>query len=317
MTVIGLFTLVVLVVAITAGTGGAALRAKKATATGPAPIVASNAAIPQTTTSDGKTDCGGVTMLKSDGTPWVCTFDDEFDGTTLNTNNWQVETTATNGYHSGSECYLNSPNLVSVSGGTLNLSVRKVAAFKCPDVGTTDYQAGMVDSDGLFSQTYGYFEVKAKLPPATVAGLQTSLWLWPVNSQFYGKTWPDSGEIDIAEWYSQFPTLEIPYIHYVEAGGKNSDPDVTNDKCTVSDITGYNTYAAVWTPQSITILMDGQTCLVDSWNPASPEVKPDPFNMPFFINLTAAMGINTNTPSTATAKELPATSNIDWVRAWS
>jgi beta-glucanase (GH16 family) len=256
-------------------------------------------------------------MYKADGTPWTCSFDDEFDGTALNTSKWSVETTASNGYHSGSECYVNNPNNVSVSGGTLNLTVRKAPTLCAVPVGMTNYTAGMVYTLGHFSQTYGYFEVKAKLPPATVKGLQTSLWLWPVNSNAYGSTWPDSGEIDIAEWYSQYPNLEIPYIHYVEAGGKNSDPDVTNDYCSVSNITGYNTYAALWTSDSITIYMDGQTCLVDRWNPASPEVKPDPFNLPFFVNLTSAMGINTNAPTTATVKQLPATSSIDWVRVWS
>ena len=222
MTLVGLFALVALLVALTAGPGSALslTKPKKATGTGPPPITAQTSTVPQSTSSDGKADCGGVTMYKPDGTPWACTFDDEFDGTSLNTNNWTVETTASNGYHSGSECYEDSPDNVSVSGGTLNLTVHKVASFRCPAVGITNYTAGMVYTLDHFSQTYGYFEVKAKLPPATVKGLQTSLWLWPVNDNYYGTTWPDSGEIDIAEWYSQYPNLEIPYIHYVEAGGQ-------------------------------------------------------------------------------------------------
>ena len=28
-------------------------------------------------------NCGGTTLLKPDGSAWVCSFDDEFDGTTL------------------------------------------------------------------------------------------------------------------------------------------------------------------------------------------------------------------------------------------
>jgi hypothetical protein len=60
--------------------------------------------------------------------------------------------------------------------------------------------------------------------------------------------------------------------------------------------------------------MDGKTCLVDSWNPAAPEVKPDPFNMPFFLNLTEALGIQTNAFTSSTP--LPATTSVDWVRVW-
>ncbi len=253
--------------------------------------------MPQSTTSDGTNDCGGTPIYKSDGSPWVCTFDDEFDGTSLNTNLWTVEQTSVNGYHSGQECFVGSPNNVSVSGGALHLTARKEAApFVCDSpLGDyiTQYTSGEVNTLNHFSQTYGYFEVKAKFPAATVSGLQSSLWLWPVNSTYYGATWPASGEIDIAEWYSEYSSLVIPYIHYNPSGGPKADPNVTNDACSVADTTSYNTYGVIWTPQSITILMDGQTCLVDTWNPAAPEVKPDPFNMPFFVTLTQALGITT------------------------
>jgi beta-glucanase (GH16 family) len=283
------------------------------------PFLADTSTVPQTTTSDGKSDCGGVTIYKSDGTPWTCTFDDEFDGTAVNTNLWTIEQTSQNGYHSGQECFVNSPNNVSVSGGALHLTVQKEAStFVCNSPQgsyATQYTSGEVYSLDHFSQTNGYFEVKAKFPAATVSGLQSSLWLWPVNPNYYGSTWPASGEIDIAEWYSEYPNLAIPYIHYNPAGGAGSDPNVTNDYCNVSNTSGYNTYGAIWTPQSITIQIDGKTCLVDNWNPASPEVKPDPFNMPFFINLTQALGINTNAFNGNT--QLPATTSIDWVRVWS
>jgi beta-glucanase (GH16 family) len=318
------FALLCALVVLTAGAGGATRlslsKAPATTTTTTVPFVANTSSVPQTTTSDGRTDCGGVVMDKADGTPWTCTFDDEFDGTTVNTNNWNVVTTATSSYHSGSECYENSPNNVSVSGGTLNLTLMKVKPFFCKEMTggySTDYTAGTVESDMHFSQTYGYFEVKAKFPAATVKGLQSSLWLWPVNDDYYGSKWPASGEIDIAEWYSLYPTLAIPYIHYNPAGGSKADPNVTNDYCSVANTNAYNTYAAVWTPTTITILMDGQTCLVDDWNPASPEVKPDPFNMPFFVNLTSAMGITTNAPASNISTDLPATTNIDWVRVWS
>jgi beta-glucanase (GH16 family) len=280
------------------------------------PFFADTSTVPQSTTSDGKSDCGGATIYKSDGTPWTCTFDDEFDGTTLNTNLWTVEQTSLNGYHSGQECFVDSPNNVSVSGGALHLTAQKEAnTFVCNSPQgsyATQYTSGEVYSLDHFSQTYGYFEAKAKFPAATVSGLQSSLWLWPVNPNYYGSTWPASGEIDFTEWYSEYPTLAIPYIHYNPAA---SDPNVTNDACSVSNTSGYNTYGVMWTPQSITIQIDGKTCLVDNWNPASPEVKPAPFNMPFFINLTQALGVQTNAFNSSTP--LPATTSIDWMRVWS
>jgi beta-glucanase (GH16 family) len=319
---LAMFCVVSLVVLVGGGAGSSTPRTHQSynattTTTTPGSFLAQTSTVPQTTTSDGKSDCGGATRYKADGTPWVCSFDDEFDGTTLNTSKWSVLTTANTDYVSGSECYVNSPNNVSVSGGTLNLTLIKTAPFTCHGLFgatmQTSYTAGMVDSLGLFSQTYGNFEIKAKFPKATVQGLQTSLWLWPVN-QKYGSTWPASGEIDIAEWYSQYADRAIPYIHYNPSGGPAADPNVTNNNCIVSDTSGYNTYGAIWTPQSITITIDGQTCLTDTWNPAYPLTKPAPFNMPFFMCLTAAMGIYSNAPIPQT--QLPATSNIDYVRVW-
>ena len=52
----------------------------------------------------------------------------------------------------------------------------------------------------------------------------------------------------------------------------------------------------MWTENSITISYDGQTCLTDYWVPARPLVKPEPFD-----------------PATA---PLPATREVDYVRAW-
>lgn len=236
---------------------------------------------------------------------WTCTFDDEFDGTSLNTGNWQPQLTATSGYITGGpDCYVNNPNTISVSGGHLNLSALKVAPFTCVPGYVSQYQAGMVTSSKLFSQTYGAFEVRAKIPAASVPGLQETLWLYPQNLT-YGP-WPASGEIDFAEFYSQYSTLDVPYIHYALSV---ADPNVTAYNCTI-DPTQFNTYEVDWTSSAITILYNGRTCLVDH-----PIAGPAPFNEPFFIALTQALGLGTNAPTANTP--LPATTQVDWVRAWS
>ena len=234
---------------------------------------------------------------------WKCTFDDEFNGTALNASNWQPQLTATSGYITGGpDCYVDNPNTISVSHGYLNLSVLRVAPFTCVPGYTSSYQAGMVSSDNLFSQTYGTFEVRAKIPGVTVPGLQETLWLWPQSKPAAGNT----GEIDFAEFYSQYPTLDIPALHYAEGA---SDPNATAYDCTINQKV-FNTYEVVWTSSSITILINGQTCLVDQ-----PIGGPAPFNVAHFISLTQALGIGTNAPTAATP--LPDTTQIDWVRVWS
>ncbi len=66
-----------------------------------------------------------------------------------------------------------------------------------------------------------------------------------------------------------------------------------------------------WQRGTITVLYNGNTCLVDN-----PTRGAAPFDQPFFIALTQALGVDTNAFSASTTP-LPATTQIDWVRAWS
>jgi beta-glucanase (GH16 family) len=168
----------------------------------------------------------------------------------------------------------------------------------------------MVSTAQHFAQTEGMFAVRAEASDATAPGLQSSLWLYPAELT-YG-AWPASGEIDIAELFSQYPTLAIPSVHY---DNSSSDTSASDDHCIIGDPSRFHTYAVEWTAQSLTFQYDGQTCLVDHWNPASPLVSPAPFNEPFYICLTQALGIGTNQFMPG-ATPLPATTSVDWVRVW-
>jgi len=286
-----------------------------------ASVCSASAAAPR-----GGPNCGGeMPAAKPDGSSWTCTFDDEFDASTgdvssLNASWWVPQVTATSGFTSGPSgfqaCYLNSPNNISVSGGVLHLVARREAApIKCGWF-STQYTAGMVSTYTKFSQTYGRFEVRALLPQATVAGLQETFWLWPLSSK-YG-SWPASGEIDFSEFYSQYSTLDVPYLHY------NFDPAstdlasgtnvVTAYNCQIQ-LSGYNSYALTWSPGNLTVTVNGQTCLVDKYVASDGLVGAQPFDQPFFLALTQALGVGTNQFNPATTP-LPATTSIDYVRVW-
>ena len=247
--------------------------------------------------------CGGNPLGM--GGRWKCTFDDEFIGTSLDTANWQPQLTATSGFVTGGpDCYVDNPNTISVSGGHLNLSALRVAPFTCSPDYVSSYQAGMVTTRSSFSQTYGAFEVNAKLPQSDVPGLQETFWLYPENLT-YG-AWPASGEIDFAEFYSVHADLDVPYVHY---SNTDLDPNSTTYTCRINP-TQFNTYGLEWTPTTLTMLYNGHVCLTDMWLNG-----PAPFNQPFFIALTQAIGLSGSNAVTANTT-LPATTEIDWVRAW-
>lgn len=249
-------------------------------------------------------DCGKQVFVKASGAPWKCTFADEFEGSSLDTSKWTVQQTP-----GSQECF--SAKNVTVAGGVLSLTTQKVETpVTCGSV-TSSYTSAQVSGYGKYSQLNGRFEVRAKFPAAQVAGLQSALWMWPVEANKYG-SWPGSGEIDIAEMYTTYPDRVIPYLHY---NSQASDTSVTNNHCMISDVSEFHTYVVEWTTARITITYDGRTCLDHRIDAVSPLGASGPFDQPFFMVLTQMLGVGANAPTASTP--LPATTQVDYVRMWS
>ena len=268
--------------------------------------------------------CGPTPVYKSDGTPWTCTFDDEFDASALDRSRWVPQESHTSGYYTGQlpegvACYVDSPNNIAVGNGQLHLTLRQELAPRLCGTILTPFTAGMVSTYNRFSQKYGRFEVRAKIPDVRVKGLQEALWLYPAPPMQYGP-WPASGEIDFAEFYSQYPDLMVPYVHYPY------DPMTTNYDTANNVVTAYdcgiragefNTYTLVWTPGVLEMKVNGELCLVNrhAASNASASHPFAPFDQPFFVVLTQAIGAGTNA-FVAGQTPLPATMSIDYVRVW-
>jgi beta-glucanase (GH16 family) len=269
---------------------------------------------PTTTSTTVPSTASCQPLPKAGGGTWQCSLDEEFNGTSLNRNLWVPITTAASGFHSGPECFVDTPNNESVANGVLTLTVRKEATpFTCHSPSgdyATQYTSEQVATYNTFSQAYGRFEVRAKVPNTPIPGLQESFWLWPDNPTKYG-AWPLSGEIDFAEMYSKYNDRAIPFIHY----NNGWDANETNNYCIVGDLGQWHTYAVEWTPQTITIIYDGKTCLTDSWLPMPPQIKPQPFDSPFIVALTEYLGVGTNAFQPGTTP-LPASTQVDYVRVW-
>jgi beta-glucanase (GH16 family) len=265
--------------------------------------------------------CGpGPDPVKANGTPWVCTYDDEFDGTELNRKFWYPQVTATSGVTTGTSsmyaCAEDRPDTIGVKDGNLELSLVELPEVRyCGKNKSSKYAFGQVSHFQTFSQTYGKYEVRAKIPDVSDPGVQETFWLWPVKNT-YG-SWPQSGEIDFAELYSRYADIDKPYIHYLPGSTQTgTNKNVVTARCPIR-VGEYNTYGLEWKAKQLTVLLNGEVCFIDDYSSAVAVLHGanSPFDKPFFLALTQAMGTTGNVYDPAVVPDR-VTTYIDYVRIW-
>ncbi|MEZ0581349.1 IPT/TIG domain-containing protein [Nocardioides sp. MH1] len=272
---------------------------------------AAAAGVDRFTYTDPPDACGDL-LVKDDGSTWTCSFVDNFDGQSLDPTKWILQQTALSGVRTDETCYVDSPDNIAVRDGELLLTTRResqdIACDSPTGAFSTPYSGGMVGTRGKFSQTYGRFEIRAKYPDVTVAGLHGGFWAMPANNT-YG-LWPASGELDIAEWWSNASTYALPTLHYV-----GDSADDTGWGCQVSTPSSFHTYTMEWYPHVVRFFIDGAMCFERSWNPLG-LLSPQPFDQPFSMILNMGVGTLSGINQVSSDTPLPATYTIDYAKVW-
>jgi beta-glucanase (GH16 family) len=222
-------------------------------------------------------------------TKWRMTFSDEFNGPALNTNQWMTTyfwggrtNTANN------ELQYYADDAFEFQNGILAIRAdnRAMNGF--------DYTSGLISSFGKFSQSYGYFEIRAKVPKGK--GLWPAFWLMPDS-----KTWPP--EVDILELLGQEPQKIYMTNHYSEYGVTKSSQGIYTGSDFSND---FHIFGLEWKPSSLTWYIDGKACYQTTTG--IPQK-----NMYILINL--AVGGNWPGSPDATTP-FPSYYNIDYVRVY-
>jgi beta-glucanase (GH16 family) len=256
------------------------------------------------------TDACGSQPLKADGTPWRCTFVDNFAGTVLDRTKWVPATQFLSGTLTTYACFRDNPANVRVRYGTLYLVLQKLASpapCALPGFAPTRFQSGMVSTYHLFSQQYGRFEARMKVTGTAYPGLHEAFWMWPDDR--YGTTspWPSSGEIDVAELFSVHNDVSVSALHYA-ADAQGMLPGVNMNACPARRGV-WNTYRMEWTPSRIETFVNGRSCLVN----VSGDVA---FQKPYTLNFTQGMGPEDLGNMPVPGTRFPATTQVDYVRVW-
>jgi beta-glucanase (GH16 family) len=208
-------------------------------------------------------------------TQWNIVWDDEFNGTSINTNIWTFENGNNNGWGNQElEYYTDSTNNAYVDGnGLLHIVVLQQST------NGFDYTSARMKTEGLYNTpVYGRFQWRAALPSGV--GMWPALWM--LGSAYPTVPWPGCGEIDVVENNGATPIWVQGSIHY-GTSGEISDT-ATYDLPGGESTTNFHIYELDWEPDSIQWLVDGVVYETRSVGA--------PFNAPFFFIMNVAVGGN-------------------------
>jgi beta-glucanase (GH16 family) len=204
-------------------------------------------------------------------------FSDNF--TTLN--QWQQKA----GYwlNDESEIYVNSSytgttgatplglNPYTLTSNGLTITATPItSATLAAELDNQQYYSGTLVTKSSFSQEYGYFDVRAKLPSGQ--GFWPAFWLLPENG-----TWPP--EIDVFEQLSGNPNTIYGSIHTDVTGTPTS---TTNTIQVANATTQYHDYGVLWTASTISWYVDGVE--------VASEATPADMHQPMYMVLNLATG---------------------------
>jgi|GEM_PF-101205 len=250
---------------------------------------------------------------------WKTVWYDHFDGTTLDTNNWNIEQNSDGGGNWELQYY--GPEGVSVRDGNLVLTATREAR------GGKAFTSGRVNSRGKAFFAHGKIEARIKLPK-TARGLWPAFWM--LGENIGTNPWPQCGEIDILE------------MGHVDGWAAGNDPErYMNGACHWGYYTGgnypnyakagnapfsvqdgeYHTFTCEWSSETLAMYVDREI----NPNPyyeigiadyADDKATGNYFHKPFHILFNLAVGgrfPNITDPNGITAT-LPAEMLVDWVR---
>jgi beta-glucanase (GH16 family) len=237
------------------------------------------------------TSCGGQ-AAQSNTTPppppqtYQLVWSDDFngaDGSAPDATKWAIQTGGGGWGNNELESYTARPQNVQVSGGNLVITAVK-EDYTGSDGIPRNYTSARMQTKGLFSQQYGRFEARIKVPKGQ--GMWPAFWMLGNNIDTAG--WPACGEIDIMENIGKEPAIVHGTLHGTGYPGAGYTAAYTLPSGALSD--DFHLYAVEWEAQQLRIYVDGT--LYGTYTPSrSPAPGNWPFStQPFFMLLNLAVG---------------------------
>jgi beta-glucanase (GH16 family) len=252
------------------------------------------------------------TVCAVDQARWQLAWGDEFNGrsgSAIDANKWSFDIGGKGWGNHELETYTSRIANAHLENGSLVIKAMK-ETFTGADNITRDYTSARLLTKQKFSQTYGRFEARIKIP------FGQGIWpaFWMLGDNIDRVQWPNCGEIDIMKNIGREPSVVHGTFHgpgysggkgigaaYTLAGGKKFSDD-------------FHTFAVEWEPNVIRFYVD-ENLYQTRTSADLPQGASWVFDHPFFIILNVAVGGGwPGNPDTTTV--FPQQMLVDYVRVY-
>jgi beta-glucanase (GH16 family) len=251
-----------------------------------------------------------LSSCSNDETQKVTTFKnlvwaEEFDvDGAPDANKWAFDIGAGGWGNNERQFYTDRPENIVVQNGYLIISALK------ENYQGQEYTSARIKTENLFSQKYGRFEARIKLPQGK--GLWPAFWM--LGNNFNEVSWPQCGEIDIMEYIGSKPTEVFGTIHapgVFGANGLSKKYSLINDRFD----TGFHVFGIEWTENHINWYVDNVLYNQITRDKGAEKGGQWVFDNDFFMILNLAVGGNLpGNPDANTT--FPQRMLVDYVRVY-
>ena len=244
---------------------------------------------------------------------YTLVWSDEFDGkdgSLPDASKWTYDIGGSGWGNHELEYYMNRAENARIEDGKLVITARQ-EAYTGPDGAKFNYTSARLKTQGLFSQAYGRFEARIKLPAGQ------GIWpaFWALGDNFGSVGWPKCGEIDIMENVGKEPGINHGSLHGPSSTNATSDLTATITLPAGQKLSDdFHIYAVEWEPSAVRFYLDANsyaTFTSAQWPAGGTWV----FDHPFFLILNVAVGGDwPGSPDGTTV--FPQTMQVDYVRVY-
>ncbi len=245
-----------------------------------------------------------TTEKRAENSAYQLIWEENFDGTELNTQYWTYATGSHGWGNNELQNYTKDEN-ASIADGKLAIEIKKVDDKKQPG----SYTSTRINTKGKKEFKYGRVEVRAKLPEGK--GIWAAIWMLGANYPTVG--WPECGEMDIMEYVGYAPDTIHATVHTPTGFAGNGNGSNKQVKSCEEE---FHVYGLDWTPEKLVFYIDKPENIIHTYAPENKTNKNWPFNNPAFIILNVAVGGDWGGLKGVDNSIFPQTMEIDYVKVF-